>query len=71
MVGRESIREYFDRIAPVWEYWHNRNHFYHAMMRHIVQGMVPPRMTVLELGSGTGDLLGALQPTWTSKASVR
>jgi hypothetical protein len=33
-------------------------------MRQIVQGMVPTRMTVLELGSGTGNLLGALQPTW-------
>ena len=63
MVSRENIKAYFDRIAPVWEYWHKRNHFYHETMRQIVQGMVPPRMTVLELGSGTGDLLVALEPT--------
>jgi ubiquinone/menaquinone biosynthesis C-methylase UbiE len=63
MVARENIKAYFDRIAPVWDYWHSRNHFYHAMMRQIVQGMVPPHMRVLELGSGTGDLLVALEPT--------
>jgi ubiquinone/menaquinone biosynthesis C-methylase UbiE len=63
MVYKESIKAHFNRIAPVWEYWHSRNHFYHAMMRQIVQGMVPPHMTVLELGSGTGDLLVALEPT--------
>jgi ubiquinone/menaquinone biosynthesis C-methylase UbiE len=60
---RERIKAYFDRIAPVWDYWHDRNQFYHTGMSKIVQGMVPPRMAVLELGSGTGGLLAALQPS--------
>jgi hypothetical protein len=39
----EGIKTYFERSAPVWEYWHNRNHVYHGIMHRIVQGMVPPR----------------------------
>ncbi len=61
-VNRADVREYFERMAPAWDYWHAKNRFYHHKMREIVQGMVPPGARVLELGSGTGDLLAALKP---------
>ena len=59
---KKDIKAYFERMAPVWDYWHHKNRFYHNQMRKLIQGMVPPGATVLELGSGTGDLLAALQP---------
>jgi ubiquinone/menaquinone biosynthesis C-methylase UbiE len=62
-MSRESTREYFERIAPVWDYWHHKNRFYHRKMTQLIRGMVRPRGRVLELGSGTGDLLAALEPT--------
>jgi glycosyl transferase family 2/methyltransferase family protein len=62
-MSRESTREYFERIAPVWDYWHHKNRFYHRKMTQLIRGMVRPRARVLELGSGTGDLLAALEPT--------
>jgi len=62
-MSRESTREYFERIAPVWDYWHHKNRFYHCKMTELIRGMVRPRARVLELGSGTGDLLAALAPT--------
>ncbi len=62
-MSRERIKEYFERIAQVWDYWHGRNRFYHSQMRSLVQGMIPPGAAVLEVGSGTGDLLNALAPS--------
>ncbi|MFQ5899714.1 MAG: glycosyltransferase [Candidatus Methylomirabilia bacterium] len=63
-MSRERIKEYFERIAPVWDYWRTRNSFYHGRMRSLIRGMVPPGAKVLELGSGTGDLLAALKPSY-------
>lgn len=61
-MSRERIKEYFAKIAQVWDYWHRRNRFYHSQMLSLVQGMIPPGAAVLELGAGTGDLLNALKP---------
>ena len=57
-----DIKEYFERVAPSWEHWQRRNSFYHASMRDLIGGMIPPGSRVLELGSGTGDLLASLKP---------
>ena len=62
-MSRESTRQYFERIAPVWDQWHNKNRFYHRKIIDLFRGMVPPGARVLELGCGTGDLLAALEPT--------
>ena len=60
---REDIRNYFERVAPLWDYWHERNKFYHQKMKELIQGMVPPGSKVMELGSGTGDILASLKPS--------
>ena len=59
---RADIREYFERIAPSWEKWRERNSFYHQSMADLIGGMIPPGSRVLELGCGTGDLLASLKP---------
>lgn len=61
-VSKEQIRSYFKQIAPQWDYWRNKNRFYHQSMRDLVRGMVPPNADVLEFGSGSGDLLADLEP---------
>ena len=61
-MSRESTRDYFERIAPVWDHWHEKNRYYHRKMIELFRGMVPPGGRVLELGCGTGDLLAALDP---------
>jgi hypothetical protein len=61
-VSKSSIKEYFERVAPVWEYWQRRNRYYHKAMANLVAGMIPPGAEVLELGTGTGDLLASLRP---------
>ena len=62
-LSKESIRRHFERTASVWDYWHEKNAFYHDRMRDLVRAMVPAGATVLELGSGTGGLLSALEPS--------
>jgi SAM-dependent methyltransferase len=62
-MSRERTRQYFERIAPVWDHWHEKNQFYHRKMIELFRGMVPPGARIVELGCGTGDLLAALAPT--------
>jgi ubiquinone/menaquinone biosynthesis C-methylase UbiE len=59
---REDIKTYFEHISSAWAYWEDKNQFYHQKMRQLIQGMIPPGSAVLELGSGTGDLLAMLRP---------
>lgn len=62
-MSKERSKEFFERIAHSWDYWHAKNWYYHSKMRTLVRGMIPPGSVVLELGSGTGDLLASLQPS--------
>lgn len=62
-VSKSVIKEYFERVAPDWERWQKRNRFYHKTISNLLQGMIPPGSTVLELGSGVGDLLASLKPS--------
>lgn len=57
-----EIQEYFEHVAPSWEHWQRKNDFYHATMRDLIGGMIPPGSRVLEVGSGVGDLLASLKP---------
>jgi SAM-dependent methyltransferase len=59
---KEQIHAHFERVATVWEHWIQRNSYYHRQMRALVRGMVPPGASILDVGSGTGDLLAALWP---------
>lgn len=63
MMAKENIRSYFKRTAPVWEFWHTKNKFYHGKIGELISGMVPPRAKVLEVGCGTGGLLASLNPS--------
>ncbi|MGD0589499.1 MAG: glycosyltransferase [Bacteroidota bacterium] len=55
--------KYFDSLAPAWDRWKNRNRYYHKSVERLLQFLVPPQSTVLELGCATGDLLNAVQPS--------
>jgi hypothetical protein len=57
-----GVAEYFEQIAPLWDYWHGKNSYYHDCIRNLIRGIVPPGSTVLELGAGVGDLLNDLRP---------
>jgi SAM-dependent methyltransferase len=59
----ESLRDYFNSIAPEWDAWRSRNRFYHERVKELVTGAVVPGRRVLEIGCGTGDVLAATRPS--------
>lgn len=61
--GKGSLADFFDRQAAERDHWKERNRYYHESIVRICRHHVPPGSTVLEIGSGTGDLLNALEPS--------
>ena len=53
---------FFDHYAATVQTWRKRNAGYHRALSSLVQFHVPPGSHVLEVGSGTGDLLAATRP---------
>jgi SAM-dependent methyltransferase len=60
--GYEEVRAFFDRFAAVEPHWRRRNRTYHALVEAICSFYVLPGSSVLEIGSGSGDLLARLRP---------
>jgi SAM-dependent methyltransferase len=53
----------FDAFVPDEQRWRRRNRGYHDLIESISRFHVPAGGRVLELGSGSGDLLAALEPS--------
>ena len=53
---------FFDHYASTVESWKKRNSGYHSALSSLTRFHVPEGASVLELGSGTGDLLAATRP---------
>ncbi len=57
-----SHAAYFDQLAPDRDRWIEKNRYYHDQLARILAFHIPAQARVLEIGSGTGRLLAALQP---------
>jgi SAM-dependent methyltransferase len=57
------MREFFDAFAAAEPRWRRRNRAYHTLLEQITRFHVPEGARVLEIGSGSGDLLAALHPS--------
>jgi SAM-dependent methyltransferase len=55
---------FFDHYAAQVDRWHHRNSGYHKAIASLARFYVPADARVLEVGSGNGDLLAALQPAY-------
>lgn len=56
----QSVADYFDQQAPSRKEWKKRNWYYHKTIESLVRFLVPAEGSVLEIGSGTGDLLASV-----------
>jgi len=57
-------RAYWDDFAAQIERWQKMRRYYQRRLAEIYSFLIPPGMRVLEIGSGTGDLLAAVRPTY-------
>lgn len=57
---KESQIDYFDRLAPMRQFWRERNRYYYEQVDGLVAQNVSPDDSVLEIGCATGDLLASL-----------
>ena len=60
----KSWEAFFDHYAAQIDHWHRRNAGYHKAIASLARFYVPANARVLEIGSGNGDLLAALQPSY-------
>jgi SAM-dependent methyltransferase len=58
----QSLRDYYNSLAPEWDAWRSRNRFYHERVKELVAGAVVPDRRVLDIGAGTGDVLAKTRP---------
>ncbi|MHB8535117.1 MAG: glycosyltransferase [Sulfuricaulis sp.] len=60
----EQIRDHFDMLSGHIGKWRQRNKYYHDDQIKYFRYLVGENKRVLELGSGTGELLNALKPSY-------
>jgi SAM-dependent methyltransferase len=53
---------FFDTFASREQWWRRRNRTYHRLLECVYRFQIPRGASVLEIGSGSGDLLAALAP---------
>jgi ubiquinone/menaquinone biosynthesis C-methylase UbiE len=61
--GKLAVRAHFDRLASEIDRWRRKSWYYHDEIERFAKFVIPPGSSVLELGSGTGELLAALRPS--------
>jgi SAM-dependent methyltransferase len=54
---------YFEAIAQKWDHWQGRNRYYHKAIEKLIEFLITPHASVLEIGCATGDLLHAVKPS--------
>ena len=57
------MKDYFDSIAESRPKWRKRNQYYNTLLEKYFRFLVPEGLKILELGSGTGELLNAVKPS--------
>jgi SAM-dependent methyltransferase len=58
-----ELVDFFDEFAPSERRWRKRTRGYHRLIEQIFRFHIPPGQSVLEIGSGGGELLAALDPS--------
>ncbi|PJE64598.1 MAG: glycosyl transferase [Candidatus Ryanbacteria bacterium CG10_big_fil_rev_8_21_14_0_10_43_42] len=61
-MNKQEHINYFDTIAPKRDEWKKRNWYYHKALVDLMRFIIPEESTVLDIGSGTGDLLASVKP---------
>ena len=58
----DGVAKHFDEIAPEYDQWKEKAHYYYSTVKALLAETVPPGRRVCEVGCGTGDVLASLRP---------
>lgn len=61
-MNKQPLKKYFDQASVKRDRWKKRYRYYHQQIQRLMRFLVPPEASVLEVGSGTGDLIASLNP---------
>ena len=61
-MNKQKLIGYFDKQSAERDKWKKRNSYYHQSLEKLCRFLIPEQEQILEIGSGTGDLLNALEP---------
>ena len=60
---KTDLKEHYNRLPDTVMWWSAKNKFYHSEILKYYSFLIPPGSSILELGCGTGDLIGQLHPS--------
>lgn len=58
----KNIEKFYDNIASKNDYWRKKNSYYHKKIVDLYKFLIPKGKKIIEIGSGTGELLAKLSP---------
>lgn len=61
-MDKQSLVKYFDIEASQRDSWIRKNRYYHNEIANLCRFIIPESSSVLEIGSGTGELIMGLKP---------
>jgi glycosyltransferase involved in cell wall biosynthesis/2-polyprenyl-3-methyl-5-hydroxy-6-metoxy-1,4-benzoquinol methylase len=61
-MDKQKLAGRFDELASERDMWKQKNKYYYSELEKICSRLIPPGRSVIEIGCGTGDLLGAVRP---------
>lgn len=57
-----EVEKHFDIVAKKYDYYKNKNSFYYSNLKKLLRELIPACKRVMEVGTGTGDLLSSVKP---------
>jgi 2-polyprenyl-3-methyl-5-hydroxy-6-metoxy-1,4-benzoquinol methylase len=59
-----QISKHFDRLAPLYDSYKQKNPYYYQTLKHALQKIIPAGKKILDFGCGTGEILSYLRPSY-------
>lgn len=63
LVDSDEVRRHFDDLADAYDQGKQRNWYYYDQLKRIVKAVIPAGRAVLDVGTGTGEILNSLCPS--------
>ena len=63
-VDAQKVKQHFDSLADSYDAQKKKNWYYYESLKKTISAVIPQGERVLEIGTGTGELLHSLNPSY-------